>query len=103
MIKDIEPRYRRISYKPTKAYMQFRIVNVWADTHKCRVYMHLTRVCRLVRQEFCPLYPKVLSINISPQQLGKPLRTFGLLDSMQEIGAFISMARQNPLHNGGLL
>jgi hypothetical protein len=91
----------RLKYDPSGVTKCLGPVNFRLATLD-RPYMGLTQACRLLRQEFRPLYPRIFPVHHGIRYYGEYLLAFGLNETVQAMGKLITTASLDtlPQHYG---
>jgi len=89
-----------IKYTSIKSRKRFKTVNQWDAAHERRPYFGLTQACRMLRDEFRPIYFRELGFAID-LHLGQYLATFGSNEDEQSSGQSVANIMQAPLADDG--
>ncbi|KAI4651844.1 hypothetical protein J4E93_002040 [Alternaria ventricosa] len=89
-----------IKYTSVKSRKRYKTDKQWATAHDRRPYFGLTQACRMLREEFRPLYMSELGFCID-LHVDKYLATFGANEEEQMIGQSVANIVQAPLSDVG--
>ncbi|KAI4932544.1 hypothetical protein J4E85_002942 [Alternaria conjuncta] len=90
----------RLKYTSVKSHKRFKTAKQWAAAHERRPYFGLTQACRMLREEFRPLYMSELGFCID-LHVGEYLLALGSNEEEQNIGQSIADIMRAPLSDDG--
>ncbi|KAI4696529.1 uncharacterized protein J4E88_000706 [Alternaria novae-zelandiae] len=89
-----------LKYTSIKSRKRCKSVKQWAAAHERRPYFGLTQACRMLREEFRPLYMSELGFCID-LYVGQYLLALGSNEEEQSIGQAVTNIMQTPLSDDG--
>ena len=89
-----------IKYTSIKSRKRCKSVKQWAAAHERRPYFGLTQACRMLREEFRPLYMSELGFCID-LHVGQYLLALGSNEEELSIGQAVTNIMQTPLSDDG--
>jgi len=89
-----------LKYTSIKSRKRYKSVKQWTAAHERRPYFGLNQACRLLREEFRPIYMSELGFCID-LHAGQYLVAFGSNEEEQTIGQSVANIMQAPLSDDG--
>lgn len=89
-----------IKYTSIKSRKRYKSVKQWTAAHERRPHFGLTQACRMLREEFRPIYMSELGFCID-LHAGQYLAAFGSNEEEQSIGQSVANIMQVPLSDDG--
>jgi hypothetical protein len=100
-IQDSTSDYVNLKHKTIIVSRRYKTEKALNNAHKRRTYMGLTQVCRLLREEFAPLYLRARKSCLLPQSLGQYLTTFAVDGELRILGDALMKSKRCPSVDGG--